>query len=174
MIWRTLAALLVLYPATLSAAANIAVPGGDVAANEADACAPDALGPAMRLAVSGFRDNKGVVRVQLYADKPEEYLEKGKRLKRVEVPAPENENDVAEICMAIPAPGEYAIIVMHDRDGDGKASPFNDGFGLPGGEKMKLRKPKYEEGRVVVGEQVIDIPVKLQYLTGNNRPRGAR
>lgn len=172
MIGRTAAALLAAWPAALWAASDIAVPGDAV--SETEACAAGAAGPAMRLAVTGFKDNKGIVRVQLYPDTPEDYLEKGKRLKRIDVPAPDDENAAAEICMAVPAPGEYAIIVMHDRDGNGKASPFSDGFGLPGEQKMKLRKPKYEEGRVIVGQEVIDIPVKLQYLTGDNRPRGAR
>ncbi|RME67792.1 MAG: DUF2141 domain-containing protein, partial [Alphaproteobacteria bacterium] len=133
-----------------------------------------APGPAMRLSVAGFKDNQGILRVQLYSDKPEEYLEKGKKLKRIEVPVPDDATATAQVCMAVPAPGEYAIIVMHDRNGDGKASPFSDGFGLPGGEKMKLRKPKYEEGRVTVGKEVVDIAIDLQYLTGNNTPRRAR
>jgi len=169
---QAMAALMGLMAAGHVWAADMAVPGhlGD----DGPACAVAAPGPAMRLSVAGFKDNQGILRVQLYSDKPEEYLEKGKKLKRIEVPVPDDATATAQVCMAVPAPGEYAIIVMHDRNGDGKASPFSDGFGLPGGEKMKLRKPKYEEGRVTVGKEVVDIAIDLQYLTGNNTPRRAR
>ncbi|GAB4137635.1 MAG: hypothetical protein Tsb0016_02970 [Sphingomonadales bacterium] len=164
-------AMIMAYAGAATAGADMALPhprGGD-----GEACAAQASGPAMRIAVSGFKDNKGNVRVQLYSDKPEEYLAKGAKLRRIEMPAPADEEATAEICVAVPVAGEYAIIVMHDRDGDGKASPFSDGFAVPGVDKMKMRKPTYEEGRVVVGEEIVDIAVNLQYLTGNKRRRGA-
>ena len=126
--------------------------------------------PAVRLKIHDLRDDKGSIRVQLYNDDPEAFLAKGTKLLRIEVPAP-TDGENADICIPLETAGTYAIFVMHDRDGDGKADVFSEGFGISNNPKLKLRKPRHDEAAFNIGDEILDMDINMQYFGGNNRRR---
>jgi uncharacterized protein (DUF2141 family) len=131
---------------------------------DAAACRAGADGPAALVRVTGFKDRGGNLRVQLYGNNPAEFLEKGKKLRRVDLPVEAN-GDMA-ICVALPRFGEFAIAVRHDRDGNGK-SGWSDGGGFSGNPKLSLAsvKPSFEDAVFVAkpGVQVVDVILNYRH-----------
>jgi uncharacterized protein (DUF2141 family) len=144
--------------------------GGQVAAAQevlgpgAEACRPGAPGPAALVRTYGFKDRTGNLRVQLYSDDPIEFLESGKKLLRVEVPVtPAGDMSV---CVPLPQMGSFAIVVLHDRDANGKLSIWSDGVGFSNNPKLALRKPQHEKVAFSAGSGVTLLDVVLNYRTG--------
>lgn len=131
---------------------------------ESAACAPGAKGPAALVRVYGFKDRVGNLRVQLYSDNPDEFLEKGKKLKRVELPMTASGD--MNVCMALPRFGEFSMAVLHDRDLNGKLSVSKDGVGFSGNPKLGLSKPDYEDAMFVARDGVTVVDVVLNYRQG--------
>ena len=126
--------------------------------------------PAIKLRVQNFKDRKGNIRAQLYNDKPDEFLEKGKKLLRIEFAVPQDDSPV-EICVPLEEAGTYALFLLHDRNGNGKANVFSEGFGISNNPKMKLRRPRHDEAAFEVGNEVLDMEIDLQYFGGDKRRR---
>lgn len=141
------------------AQASAAVLGPDAAAcNQAES-------PAVLVRVEGFKTRTGLIRVQLYGDNPADFLAKGKKLKRIDLPvAP---NGPMQICVALPQSGNVAIAVRHDIDGDGK-SGWNDGGGFSRNPKLSLLKlkPDYRDVVITVGKETKVLDVTLNYRDG--------
>ncbi|MFZ5608783.1 MAG: DUF2141 domain-containing protein [Pseudomonadota bacterium] len=131
-------------------------------------CETGAGAPAVRLHIAGMRDGKGQLRVQLYGDAPESFLEKGARLIRIQVPTPP-EGETARLCVPLTVPGTYALFVLHDRDMNGKAGIFSEGFGFSNNPQLKLRKPRHDEVAFTVGQEVLDMNIEMQYFGGERR-----
>ena len=68
---------------------------------------------ALLVGVSGLKSRTGTLRVQLYGANPADFLAKGKKLRRIDVPVTATAMDV---CIALPQPGRYAVAVRHDAD----------------------------------------------------------
>jgi len=134
------------------------------------AAACEGTGPAMIVHVTGFKTRTGVLRVQSYGGNPDSYFDKGTWLRRVEVRVPAN--GAADVCVPVPARGEYAISVRHDVNGSGKADK-HDGGGMSGNPKLSLfdimfkRKPDPREVQVSV-RGVTRVPVMLNYVQGGS------
>ncbi|SNS19899.1 Uncharacterized conserved protein, DUF2141 family [Sphingomonas laterariae] len=141
-------------------AAQAAVLGPDAAS-----CASGASGAAVLVKVEGFKARTGNLRVQIYGGNPDDFLAKGKKLSRVDLPV--SSSGPMEVCVALPKPGNYAVAVRHDVDGNGKSSR-NDGGGFsrnPGLSLVSL-KPKYDEVVISVGGHARNVPVVLNYIQG--------
>ncbi|MEL7517350.1 MAG: DUF2141 domain-containing protein, partial [Pseudomonadota bacterium] len=80
----------------------------NVISNDMRQCAPGA-GPAVRVTVRGIKSATGKIRVQAYRGTKADWLEKGKWINRIEVPA---RRGTMTFCMPVPGPGAYAIAVM--------------------------------------------------------------
>jgi uncharacterized protein (DUF2141 family) len=136
----------------------------DILGPDKAACAAGSQGPAALVRVYGFKDRDGLLRVQLYGADPEEFLEKGTKLKRIEVPVtPAGDMSV---CVALPRRGEFAMYVLHDRNGNRKWDLSKDGFGFSGNPKLGMSKPDYEDSMFVAGNGVTIVDVILNYRTG--------
>ncbi|AGH48958.1 MULTISPECIES: DUF2141 domain-containing protein [Sphingomonadales] len=159
--FATIPALALVVSATMGAgAARAAALGPDAAA-----CAAGATGAAVLVKVDGFKSRTGNLRVQVYGGNEAEFLAKGKKLKRVDLPV--SASGPMEVCVALPQPGNYAVAVRHDVDGNGKSSR-NDGGGFsrnPGLSIVSL-KPKYEDVVISVGARPQPVPVVLNYFQG--------
>jgi uncharacterized protein (DUF2141 family) len=132
---------------------------------DAASCRPGAANPAVLVNVSGFKNRVGRLRVQLYNDNPAEFLAKGKKLRRIDLPV--TATGVMPVCIAVPAAGNYAIAVRHDADANGK-SGWNDGGGFSRNPSISLfdLKPKLREVEIAVGNSVKPIDVVLNYRRG--------
>jgi uncharacterized protein (DUF2141 family) len=120
---------------------------------------------AVLVRIDAFKERRGMVRVQIYGSNPADFLVKGKKLKRVDVPVARNGR--MDICVALPGPGNYAVAVRHDIDGNGK-SGWNDGGGFSRNPKISLAnlRPSYRDVVVQVGNGVRPLNVTLNYRRG--------
>lgn len=132
---------------------------------DAAACRPGAPGAAVLVRVYGFKDRGGDLRVQLYGNNPDDFLAKGKKLVRIDLPVAADGD--MNICVALPNRGEFAIAVRHDRDGNGK-SGWNDGGGFSGNPKLSLAnlKPSLDETQFSARDGLNVVDVVLNYRSG--------
>ncbi|MDA5194181.1 DUF2141 domain-containing protein [Govanella unica] len=138
---------------------------------EAAACETDLGTPAILVHVNGFKDRKGQIRVELYSDKKEDFLAGRQDLlsrnavfKRIDVPVPP-EGPVA-ICVEAPGAGRYSLVVLHDRNNNGKFNVFNDGVGFPNNPRLGLSKPDVAKATFDVTTNLTTLNITLNYLNG--------
>ena len=135
-----------------------------VLGGDAEACRPDAPGPAALVHIHGFKDRAGRLRLQFYSGKPGEYLESGKYIRRIELPVtPEGDMTV---CIVLPEPGAYAFVALHDRDADGRLSIWSDGIGFSRNPRLKLSKPKAEATVIATRPGIEPLTIVLNYRRG--------
>ena len=130
------------------------------------ACRAGSQRPAVLVKVNGFKAIGGFLRVQVYGGDPAQFVKGGERLARIELPV---RAAVSELCVALPAPGRYAIAVRHDLDGNGK-SGWNDGGGFSRNPQISFvnLKPKHRDVVIRVGNGVRPVDVVLNYRQGLN------
>lgn len=161
---------------TIIAGALAACIAAPVAAGQAaigsDAAACDQHeGPAIRVEVTGLKDRKGRLKLELYPATEEDFLKndtaliaEGKTFRRVWADTP-TAGPVA-ICIKVPRPGRYALFFTHDRDNKNKFNFWADGGGVPGNVRMGRARPKLETAVVDVTDGVITTHIRTQYLRG--------
>jgi uncharacterized protein (DUF2141 family) len=124
--------------------------------------------PAVLARVSGFKAARGTVAVKLYQSGPK-FLEKGGYVRKVEVPV--TRTGPIDVCVPVPASGQYAISVRHELTGEKSRS---DGGGFSGNPKVSLldialkRKPDRDEVTFSVNGTTRVVPVVLKYLQGGS------
>lgn len=121
-------------------------------------------GPAVKVNISGIKPAHGILRVQLYRGTAADWLQTGKWLNRIEVPA---RGGSATICMPVPGPGTYGIAVRHDVNGNGKTEIRTDGGGMsnnPSISILNLGKPSYKQTAFAVGEGTKTISIQMRYF----------
>ncbi len=158
-------ALLAVSPASAQDAAPPEILGP-----QPEACAEGASGPSVLVHVHGFKDLSGNLRVELYPAVEGDFLAsraklegEGKVFQRIDMPTPQT--GVADVCVALPAPGPYALSVLHDRNASGKLDAFSDGFGFPNNPRLGYGKPDVTEATITVdGRMRVD--VALNYWNG--------
>lgn len=126
--------------------------------------------PGVRVNVSGLRDRSGRLKLELYPATQADFLQDdqtllkaGKVFRRIVVMVPAQ---AASVCVPVPRPGRYAVIVIHKRDGAPKFNVMNDGVALSGNSRIGRRKPTVDEATVVVADQVTAVDARMQYLRG--------
>jgi uncharacterized protein (DUF2141 family) len=148
-----------LLAAPATARAQPVVLGGDAAA-----CRPGATGPAALVTVHGFKDREGQLRIQNYTGLKGEFLESGKYLRRHDVPMTAA-GDMT-VCLTLPAPGQYVIVALHDRDTNGKLSIWSDGIGFTNNPRLRLAKPSPGETVIPFGAGVTPVRIVMNYRRG--------
>lgn len=133
---------------------------------DAGACATGAQDTALRVEITGFKDRKGQVRLEIYSTAPDDFLasgtkllEAGKVFRRVDAPTPQS--GTVYSCIRLPGPGSYTLAVLHDRNLNGKFSLFTDGVGFPKRTKRIYSKPKAAEAEftATAGLNTMTIPL---------------
>ena len=135
-----------------------------VLGSDTEACTAGAGGQAALVRVSGFKDRVGRLRLQFYSDDPHTFLASGTFIRRQEVemtPAGE-----MILCIAVPRPGAYAFVVLHDRDSDGRLSIWSDGVGFSNNPRLALAKPRVGPMLVEIRDGVTPIPIVMNYRRG--------
>lgn len=119
--------------------------------------------PSVQVRVQGFKQPTGTVKVTLYD--PAGYLRKGRSLRKVKVPV--GSSEAIDICVAVPRPGAYAVVVHHDLNGNSDKDRADGGgySGNPGLSITNLR-PKFARTSFQVGASSRLVPVRLQYVHG--------
>jgi uncharacterized protein (DUF2141 family) len=128
-----------------------------------EACAPGAPGPAALVSVHGFKDRVGNLRIVIYPATQADFLAPARYVQRLDTrvtPAGE-----MAVCAPVPQAGDLIVVALHDRDANGKLSPFRDGAGFSRNPKLGLAKPRVEAVRVRI-EGVTSLSIQLNYLQG--------
>lgn len=132
--------------------------------NDMSKCFAGAAGPAVMVTVDGIKSSDGKLRVQSYRASPDEWLEKGRWINRIEINA---RAGTMTFCMPVPASGSYGIAVRHDLNGDGSTSLTKDGGGMsnnPSINIFNLGKPSYKKTAISVGNGVKSIRIQMRYM----------
>lgn len=116
--------------------------------------------------VENIQTLEGNLRAQIYSSDPDEFLEKGKKLVRVDVPVETTDSSV--VCVPLPSAGTFALVVMHDKNANGKADFFSEGFGFSNNPKLSLAPPDGEEVMFTVDEGLSHQTVNLTYIFGGD------
>ena len=155
-------------PLSLIAASALALSAQPSAAQaamgpDAPSCSAGSNRPALLVNVSGFKARAGRVRVQIYNGS--NFLVKGERVRRVDLPVTAA---AMPICVALPAPGNYAVAVRHDLDGDNARGDWSDGGGFSRNPKISLLKlkPSFSQVAIPVGNGPKAVSVVLNYRRG--------
>ena len=163
-----LAALLAL---PLLAAAPAYIPSTpDLGKAEAQ-CRPGETGPAVLLLATGLKDRKGKLKAELYPANEEDFLADdnvlvmaGKPFRRVEIAVPPS--GPVQLCIRLPGPGDYALILLHDRDANRKFGLSSDGIAFSSNPRLGLSKPKAEAVKFTAGPGLTPLTVRLNYRHG--------
>lgn len=121
-------------------------------------------GPAVLVTVEGVKSSSGRLRVQSYRGTAADWLQKGRWLSRIEVPA---RAGTMTICVPVGAPGTYAIAVRHDVNGNGDTDIRTDGGAMsnnPSINIFNLGKPSVSKTAFQVGKGVKPIRVQMKYM----------
>ena len=130
--------------------------------HDAAKCSGD--GPAVRITVSGVKASRGTLRVQLYRATRADWLETGRWLNRIEVPA---RAGTMSVCMPAPGPGTYGIAIRHDVNGNGETDLTQDGGGAsnnPSFNVFNLGKPSYSKVAFTLGREVKAMTIRMRYM----------
>jgi uncharacterized protein (DUF2141 family) len=135
------------------------------------ACRPGETGPALLVTAIGLKDRMGLLRAELYPDNDNDFLQddailinQGKTFRRSDLTL--TPTNTPTLCLRLPAPGRYALSLLHDRDGNLKFGVFSDGIGFPGNPKLSRSKPKAASALVVAGPGITRIAIRMNYLHG--------
>lgn len=118
------------------------------------------------VSVSGLRSAKGVVRACMTAD---------------ETRFPRCTGDAASYRLVVPAaasvtlkfegvaPGRYAIALLHDENGNGKADRAmgmmpKEGYGFSRDAPVRMAPPKYAEAAFTVDDADRSLAIKMRYM----------
>lgn len=134
-------------------------------------CRANEYGPAFLVEVSGLKDRRGLLKLELYPDRDEDFLaddnallSAGKTFRRVEISVPAT--GAIEMCIRAPAPGRYALSVLHDRDGDRRFALSTDGVGFAGNPKLGWSKPRASQASAAVGNGPTRLRIVMNYRRG--------
>ncbi len=121
-------------------------------------------GPAIMVTVDGVKSSAGRMRVQSYRGTSADWLQKGRWLSRVEVPARAGS---MTFCLPVPSAGKYAVAIRHDVNGNGDTDIRSDGGAMsnnPSINIFNLGKPSVSKTAFPVGNGVKSIRVQMRYL----------
>jgi uncharacterized protein (DUF2141 family) len=134
-------------------------------------CRPGETGPAVLLLATGLKDRKGKLKVELYPANETDFLADdnvlvmaGKTFRRVEMAVPPS--GPVQLCIRLPGPGNYALVLLHDRDSNRKFGLSSDGIGFSNNPHLGLSKPKAEAVKFAAGPGLTPLTVRLNYRHG--------
>ncbi|MBI1403877.1 MAG: DUF2141 domain-containing protein [Porphyrobacter sp.] len=134
-------------------------------------CRRGESGPSFLVEVDGLKDRKGNLKLEVYPANDEDFLQDdniliaaGKTFRRVEQAVPAD--GPVELCIRVPAPGPYAVSLLHDRDSNRKFGWRVDGIGFASNPKLGWGKPKVEKAIARAGASPTRVRIVLNYWRG--------
>ena len=134
-------------------------------------CRAGESGPALIVSVVGLKDRVGRLKLEVYPSNETDWLQDdnillyhGKTFRRVEEEVPQG--GTPSLCIRVPGPGAYSVMLLHDRDSNHKFSFRIDGVGFGGNPRMGWGKPKAAAARVVAGPGLTRVSIVLNYFHG--------
>lgn len=133
---------------------------GKVLPNDLSKCRS---GSSALVQVTGVKSTSGTLRVQSYRATREDWLQKGRWINRIELPA---RAGTMTICVPLPDSGSYGIAVRHDVNGNGKTDLSTDGGGMsnnPSINLFNLGRPSFQRTAFAVGNEPQTISIAMRY-----------
>jgi uncharacterized protein (DUF2141 family) len=134
-------------------------------------CRPNDPSPTIEVSVEGLKDRTGLLRLELYSSDPQDFLAgddvlipAGKTFRRVVEALPAS--GPVKLCLRAPAPGTYALALIHDRDGNRHFSIWHDGVGFAGNPPVTHGKPPPEKARITIGNGQTQTVIIMNYMRG--------
>ena len=159
-----------LSSACLAFASAIILSTPDLGKSDAQ-CRDNENGPAFLIDVVGLKDRTGRLKLEVYPANEADFLaddniliSQGKTFRRVETPV--SQGSPIQLCVRLPGPGRYAVMVLHDRDSNRKFGVSIDGVGFGGNPKLGLGKPKAVAASIVAGTGPIRQRIVMNYRRG--------
>lgn len=122
-------------------------------------------GPAAAVTISGLRAPTGLLTVYLWSEDAAAFLQHGRSLRRVELPAT---SGPVRLCLPAPRPGRYAVSVRHDVDGNRRRYDLNDGAGFSRNPRLSLARTRPAIGAVLlsIGPGPTGVDIVMNYRFG--------
>ena len=134
-------------------------------------CRAGESGPAFLVSVEGLKDRRGLLKVEVYPDNDRDFLaddnkliEEGKVFRRVEVATPQS--GPVTLCIRVPGPGRYSVMVLHDRDANHKFGLSTDGVGFAGNPHLGWSKPRAAAASALAHDRPTPITIVMNYRHG--------
>ncbi|WP_353229472.1 DUF2141 domain-containing protein [Novosphingobium sp.] len=134
-------------------------------------CRPGESGPALMVEVAGMKDHTGSLKVEVYPAAEGDFLADdnvlimaGKTFRRSEVAVPADRPP--HLCVRVPGPGRYAVMVLHDRDSNHRFNWQHDGVGFSANPKLGWSKPKAASVGVTAGAGITPLRIVMNYRNG--------
>lgn len=134
-------------------------------------CRPGESGPAFLVDVLGLKDRTGKIKLEVYPANDEDFLADdnvlvaaGKTFRRVEITPPAE--PTPRLCVRLPGPGHYAVMLLHDRDSNRRFNWQRDGIGFSNNPHLGWSKPKAASVSVAAGERPTPLRIVLNYRNG--------
>lgn len=134
-------------------------------------CRPGESGSAFLVGVNGLKDRRGQLKLEVYPANDRDFLADdnilvaaGKTFRRVVVDVPATPTPV--LCVRVPAPGRYAVTVLHDRDSNRKFGWRVDGVGFASNPRLGLGKPRSRDASASAGSTPTRIDIVMNYARG--------
>ncbi|MEC3948688.1 DUF2141 domain-containing protein [Sphingobium sp. HWE2-09] len=159
---------MILTPLLLAASA---IPSSPDLGKAAGQCRPGENTSAFLVDVTGLKDRKGRLKLELYPANDADFLADdnvlvaaGKAFARVETGVPAT--GPVSLCIRAPGPGTYALTVLHDRDSNRRFAVSTDGIGFAGNPRLGLSKPSAAAASAPVGEGPTHLSIRMNYRKG--------
>jgi uncharacterized protein (DUF2141 family) len=157
--------------AALAASVMAATPAAAEMVGEDAAVCRSGQGPSVLADIVGLKDRRGEIRLELYPANQQDFLradyeliDAGKVFRRVRSAPPAT--GPVSMCLKLPAPGQYAMVFMHNRAGVDKFNIWRDGAGVVKPVPMGYRQPRYEYATIDAGPGMMHVTIHVQYLRG--------
>ncbi|MEM8935862.1 MAG: DUF2141 domain-containing protein [Pseudomonadota bacterium] len=118
----------------------------------------------IRLKVNNVDKSLGLMNAEIYRDNQETFLRYRGRVQTVRFAA---KAPLTAFCMKAPEPGEYAIVVYHDKNASGDFDRLPIGlpiepWGLSNDPKVGFSKPDVKDALFDVPEAGVDLEIRLR------------
>lgn len=134
-------------------------------------CGAGGTGPEISVSIEGFKDRRGLVRVELYPANDVDFLADDavliaahKPFRRIEQRVPSS-GPVA-VCIRASSAGPVALVVLHDRNADRRFAVLVDGVGFGGNPRLRWARPRAADAEIVVPSQGTRVRIDLNYWRG--------
>jgi uncharacterized protein (DUF2141 family) len=134
-------------------------------------CRSGESGPAFLVDVQGLKDRRGLLKVEVYPANDKDFLADdnvlvmaGKTFRRVETDVPAS--GTPTLCVRVPGPGTYGVMVLHDRDSNHKFGWRVDGIGFASNPRLGLSQPKVRHASATAGNGPTRIDIVMNYQRG--------
>ena len=120
----------------------------------------------VQVAITGLRSTEGLVRACLTADRERFPSWRGAdAVHAVTLPAAEAQR----LAFSDVSPGTYAIALLHDENGNGKADRVlgmmpREGFGFSRDAKVRMGPPDFADAAFAVGEVPVRQTIRMRYM----------